>query len=334
MERVSLGNSGITVSRLCFGSLTMGPLQRALTLKEGAALVRLAFEQGVNFIDTAEIYGTYPYLKSALDTGIPRRELVIVAKSYAPDGPSMRASLERALVEIGTDYIDIFLLHEQESIHTLRGHAGALEALVRAKEKGLVRAIGLSTHFVAGVLAGTSTPEIEIIHPLVNRAGLGIRDGSAADMVKAIAAAKEFGKGVYAMKVLGGGHLADQAREAVAFVARETACDAMALGIQDPEEVRVNVQLVNWAYAVDGFGPGDSRAESLDRDLARLLSRRPRRLFVIEPDCIGCGACTQACPQEALAIPRGGGTVAVDRERCILCGYCASACPTFAIKVM
>ncbi len=332
VEHVRLGKSGIQVSRLCFGSLTMGPLQRALTLKEGASLLGLAFELGVNFVDTAEIYGTYPYVRALLLSGVPRRRLVIVAKSFAPDGPGMRASLERALVELGTDYVDVFLLHEQESIHTLRGHAGALEALVRSKEKGLVRAVGLSTHHVAGVLAGASTPEIDIIHPLINQAGLGIRDGSADDMIRAIATAKEFDKGVYAMKVLGGGHLAREARRSVEFVARRTVCDAMALGMQDPEEVRLNALLVEWAYAQSGHE--EAALSRLERDLAEERQGRPRRLFVIDADCVGCGSCASVCPQDALSMSTAGRTIAVDHARCILCGYCASACPTFALKVM
>ncbi|MBR0026137.1 MAG: aldo/keto reductase, partial [Clostridia bacterium] len=66
MEYRYLGNTGMLVSRLCFGTLTMGPLQRDLSAKEGAALLELAFSCGVNFLDTAEIYGTYPHVKEAL----------------------------------------------------------------------------------------------------------------------------------------------------------------------------------------------------------------------------------------------------------------------------
>ena len=61
-----LGRTGINVSKLCFGSLTMGPFQRNLTPAQGAALFECAFSHGVNFVDTAEIYGTYPHLREAV----------------------------------------------------------------------------------------------------------------------------------------------------------------------------------------------------------------------------------------------------------------------------
>ena len=87
----------------------------------------------------------------------------------------MRTSVEKALKELGRDYIDIFMLHEQESILTIKGHWEAIEYLIEAKEKGIVRAIGISTHHVEGVMGAASVPEIDVIHPLVNIAGIGIR---------------------------------------------------------------------------------------------------------------------------------------------------------------
>ena len=65
MELRFLGNTGIRVSKLCFGTLTMGPFQRGLTPAEGAALLERAFMHGVNFLDTAEIYETYPHVREA-----------------------------------------------------------------------------------------------------------------------------------------------------------------------------------------------------------------------------------------------------------------------------
>ena len=77
-----LGRTGINVSKLCFGSLTMGPFQRNLTPAQGAALFECAFSHGVNFVDTAEIYGTYPHLREAVRL---KPDLVVCSKSYAYD---------------------------------------------------------------------------------------------------------------------------------------------------------------------------------------------------------------------------------------------------------
>ena len=149
MEYSILGRTGLRVSRLCFGVLTMGPLQADLPLAEGAALLKYAVEQGVNFFDTAEIYDSYHYLKQLLCC-CPDKDLVITTKSYSVTAEEMKASLEKARQELDRDYIDIFLLHEQESALTIRGHRAALDYLIEAKEKGLVRAVGISTHRIAG----------------------------------------------------------------------------------------------------------------------------------------------------------------------------------------
>ena len=82
MEKVKLGNTNIEVSRLCFGSLTMTPFQANLTVKEGAHLIEYAYNQGINFLDTAEIYENYGYIKEALK-GIKREDYIIASKTYA-----------------------------------------------------------------------------------------------------------------------------------------------------------------------------------------------------------------------------------------------------------
>ncbi len=66
LERIKLGNTGIEVSRLCFGSLTMTPFQANLTTEEGAYLIEYAYSRGINFLDTAEIYDNYHYIRRAL----------------------------------------------------------------------------------------------------------------------------------------------------------------------------------------------------------------------------------------------------------------------------
>ena len=61
-----LGDTGIQVSKLCFGTLTMSPLQKNMTVRQGAALLAYAYERGVRFLDTADLYGTYPHIREAL----------------------------------------------------------------------------------------------------------------------------------------------------------------------------------------------------------------------------------------------------------------------------
>lgn len=134
MQYSLLGKSNLKVSRLCFGALTIGPLQANLSLSQGAAILRYALQRGINFIDTAETYGTYPYIREALK-GHPN-EVVIASKSYAYTYAGMKQSVDRARLALDRDQIEVFLLHEQETALTLHGHRAALDFLLDAKLKG------------------------------------------------------------------------------------------------------------------------------------------------------------------------------------------------------
>ncbi|MCL1866418.1 MAG: aldo/keto reductase, partial [Oscillospiraceae bacterium] len=136
----------LKVSKLCFGSLCMGPLQSGLSVKDGAEIIKRAFDSGVNFIDAAQLYRTYPYIKAALDLNAGKNKIIISTKTYAHTRKLAEESLEEALGGLGVDCIDIFMLHEQESIHTIHGHLDALEYLFEQKKAGAIKAVGISTH--------------------------------------------------------------------------------------------------------------------------------------------------------------------------------------------
>lgn len=321
-----LGRTGLRVSRLCFGALTVGPLQARLTPEEGGRVIRTALEAGVNFIDTAEIYGTYEHIRRAC-AGFSG-EVIIASKSYAYTWEGMRASVEKALRTLGTDHLGVFLLHEQESSETLRGHRPALEYLLEAKAKGLIRAVGVSTHFIRVVRAAALMPEIDVIHPLLNLRGVGIRDGTAAQMLEAIREAHRAGKGIYAMKPLGGGMIRHGVREAFRFLLQEEAIDSIAVGMRSVPEVRLNTWYFEHLEGSENPGDaGEVTVEALEAEVAGI----PRRLL-IEDHCAGCGQCVLHCPQEALSLREG--RAVVDPAKCILCGYCGAFCPEVALKIV
>ncbi|NLW07905.1 MAG: aldo/keto reductase [Clostridia bacterium] len=311
----SLGTSGLRVSRLCFGSLTIGPLQAGLSISAGASVIRRALELGVNFIDTAQCYDNYAYIRHALK-GWPHR-VIVASKSYDYTREGMARSLEEARREMDLELIDIFLLHQQETALTIAGHRPALEYLLEAKEKGLVRAVGISTHAVAAARAAAVMPEIDVIHPLYNQAGLGIIDGSREDMLAAITLAHNNGKGIYLMKALGGGHLATKARQSLQFALATPGVAAVAVGMQSLAEVETNVA---W---FSGREPSP--------ELLAQVEGKKRRLHIGD-DCQGCGNCLDRCSQGALQLVDG--RVRVNEELCILCGYCAGVCQDFCLKVI
>lgn len=335
LRMVKLGRRGPLVSRFCLGLLPLSRLQSNLPHSEAVSLVESALEAGVTFFDTAELYETYRLVRAVL-----RPPAVVATKSYAYTRDGMRRSLERALSETGREHIDIFLLHEQESRLTLAGHQEALRCLVEARRAGVVGAVGVSTHAPEVVAAAAEMEEIDVIHPLVNYRGLGLLGGTLQEMLAAIEKAGRAGKGIYAMKILGGGHLAGRGpgwagnpEEAFAFVRDLEHVHAVAVGVKSREELLYDLALLR------GERPSD--------DLARAVAGKPRSLF-IEEHCEGCGECVTACRYKALELvvvdgaglaeppPPGKGLlrVRVDMEKCVLCGYCAAACRDFYIKVV
>ena len=244
MKRYPLGNTGISVSKICFGSLTMGPLQRNLSANEGASLIEYAYERGVNFIDTAELYETYAHIKAAL-RNIQREDFIIASKCYAYSEETAQQSFEKALREMGTDYVDVFMLHEQMSEHTIRGHYEAIEYFLKMKQEGKIRAFGISTHYVSGVLGAMKYPEIQIVHPITNVNGLGIQDGTRADMEMALKRYKETGGGILGMKPLGGGNLLSSVDACFDYILKQNYIDSIAFGMQSFDEIDYNIKRVN-----------------------------------------------------------------------------------------
>lgn len=315
MQYVSLGNTGVApVSRLCFGTLTMGPLQQSLPLAKGAGLLELAFSLGVNFVDTAELYGTYPYIKEALKSKL---DAVICTKCYAYSRETAEESFRLAVEGMGREYIDLFLLHEQESEHTIRGHYEAIEYFLEKKRQGLIGAVGLSTHHVAGVAGANQYPELEIVFPLINVDGIGIADSTAEEMLREIAVSHARGKGVFAMKPFGGGHLIHRREEALQYLFAQKSIHAVAVGMQSEAEVRYNCAVFS--------------GENPAAEWAGQISTQPRRLL-IQDWCEGCGACVARCKNRAMSLVDG--RAVADPRLCAMCGYCASACPQFCIKVV
>lgn len=304
------------VSRLCFGTLTMGPLQANLAPKEGAKLLVYGYEKGINFLDTAELYDNYAHIGEALKI-IGRDNMVIATKSYAYSRETAEASLRKAMEEMQVDTLDLFLLHEQESQHTIKGHYEALHYFMEMKDKGYIKALGLSTHHIAAVKASLSYPEIEVLHPIVNKNGLGIQDGTVDEMLYTLQQAAEQGKGIYGMKPLGGGNLLRSFKESMDFVLKIPSLHSIATGMQSVQEIDINTAIFEGA-AMDDVLMGKVKLENKKLKIAYW--------------CEACGNCIPGCSHGALEIKDQ--KLRVDHEKCVLCGYCSKRCPHFCIKVV
>jgi predicted aldo/keto reductase-like oxidoreductase len=267
-------------------------------------------------LDTAELYGTYPHLRAGLD-GYDG-PVTIASKTHAPDGATARAHVERALKELGRERIDIIHMHGARIREPFLERIEVFETLQRMKEEGKIGHVGLSSHYIEAVRAAAGSPLVEVVHPLINRTGMGILDGGADEMAAAIALCANSGKGVYAMKALAGGNLINQAREAIGYVAGLSGVHALALGMLSTEEIDANIALLEGLPA--------------DDTLWSRLEKKRRRLQIMTPFCTGCGLCVAACHSDALALVDG--KARVDEGACVLCGYCAAACPEFMIRVV
>ena len=316
MEYRILGQSGLKVSRLCFGALTIGPMQSNQPIEEGAGVIAKAIELGVNFIDTSKLYNTYPYIRRAMEI-TNNKDIIISTKSYDYTYEGMKETVEEALKALNVESIGIFSLHEQESVYTLKGHGEALRYLYDAKKAGKIRAVGVSTHNISVVEAVSKMPKIDVVLPIVNYKGIGIGDGTIEDMLKAVHNAKLSGKGIYSMKAIGGGNLLGDVKRSFDFVLNNEDIDSIAVGMQSENEVMANVLMFE----------GKEVPEDIDSKL-----RKTKRRLLIDTWCLGCGKCVERCTIKALKIVDG--RCVVDTDKCRLCGYCSSVCPEFCIKVI
>ncbi|MGB4236381.1 MAG: aldo/keto reductase, partial [Bacillota bacterium] len=203
LEKTTLGNTGFSVTRLGLGTLVMGPLQANLSPEEGAKIIRKALERGISFLDTAHIYKTYDHIRLAKEGWT--KELVIATKTPAIDYDKAERHIHAALEALDVDSLDMMLLHAARAGEDVfEERAGAFQCLCDYKEKGLIKAVGVSTHHVGTVRVAGSRDDVDVIHPLINMAGTGILGGTVEDMASAIETASLNGKGIYAMKALGG----------------------------------------------------------------------------------------------------------------------------------
>lgn len=310
-----MGNTGIEVSVAGFGVLPIGPSQLALPVEEGANIIKYALKHGINFIDTAQYYRTYPYISKAME-GESFDDLVICSKSLCYDYEGMMEAIMEAREELHRGVIDIFLMHEVRS-GQLELRAGAWEALKDAKAKGLVRAIGISTHHVDITMQAADIKELDVVFPLINYASLGIRKGdefaTKEEMMEAITACHNAGKGVFSMKAFGGGGLTGHYQEALDYVFSKPEIASVMIGFGKTKEVDDLL-----AY-LDG-----SMEKNYNPDISK------KKVYINQEDCEGCGSCKAACPAGAIFY-NDNGLAEVDHEKCLTCGYCSPVCPVRAV---
>jgi aryl-alcohol dehydrogenase-like predicted oxidoreductase len=238
-DRIQLGPMKVDVSRLAMGTGTNGAggssnQTRKLGLKGTANLLRNAYDHGVTFWDSADQYGSHRHLREAMQ-GIPREKLTILTKTHASTEAEMKEDLDRFRKELGTDYIDILLLHCMMDGDWPSRKAGAMNVISQAQEKGIVRTHGTSCHTLEALKTAAATPWVQVDLARINPAKVAM-DAEPDTVLGVLKQMKASGKGVIGMKILGAGRLRNRADECLQFALAQSAVDCFTIGSESTDE--------------------------------------------------------------------------------------------------
>jgi aryl-alcohol dehydrogenase-like predicted oxidoreductase len=240
-DRVPLGNTGIEMSRMAMGTGTRGfggssNQTRQLGIKGVSDLLRAAFDQGINFWESADQYGSHPHIKEALKS-ISREDVVILTKTNSSSYKDVKNDLDRFKQELGTDYLDVVLLHAVTDGNWNENMKGAMEAMAEAKESGLIRAHGISCHSLEALETAADEPWVDVDLARYNPGGARM-DADVETVKKVLTRMKANGKAVIQMKVYGAGQLVDKKDECLQFHTGSDFIDAFTLGIESMEQLK------------------------------------------------------------------------------------------------
>jgi 1-deoxyxylulose-5-phosphate synthase len=237
-DTVTLGGTGIKTSRLAMGTGTVGvghhSHQTALGTKGLPDLLLNGYDHGLRFFDAADSYGSHPYVAEAL-RHVPRDKVTVLTKSWARDPAAMRADLDRFRRELGTDYLDICLMHCLTEADWTDRYRGVMDVLSEAKEKGTIRTHGCSCHSIEALRAAAKSPWVEVDLARMNPVG-AYMDADPTTVLGVLKEMKSAGKAVIGMKILGQGALRDRQDEAVKYALSLGVLDAFTIGAESKQE--------------------------------------------------------------------------------------------------
>jgi 1-deoxyxylulose-5-phosphate synthase len=257
---VTLGKSGVNVTRLAFGTGTAsGGVQRALGQEKFNSLVRHAYDQGIRFFETAEGYADMHRMLGIALKGIPRDSYRLMSKVTTRDGvdPQQKFDELRALAQ--TDYFDIMLLHFQHSATWPTDSARWQDGILEAQHRQVIRGHGASVH---GLPALRQVPEnqwLQVAMIRMNHKGKAMdsedytspEPGNVPEVVTHVKEARAHGMGVISMKLAGEGTFTNREdrQKAMRFAFRNAGVDCVTVGYKNPGEVDEAIENLNLALA-------------------------------------------------------------------------------------
>jgi aryl-alcohol dehydrogenase-like predicted oxidoreductase len=193
-----------------------------------ADLLKAGYDQGVTFWDSADQYGTHFHLRQALKS-VPREKVTILTKTRASTQNEMRADLDRFRRELGTEYLDILLIHAVDRGDWPERYQGAMAVMAEARERGILKTHGISCHTQGGLKTAARTPWVQVALARINFAGVSM-DADPQTALSVLRELKAAGKGVIGMKILGVGRLRSRVDEALQFVLAQDCVDCFTIG--------------------------------------------------------------------------------------------------------
>ncbi|MCP4311797.1 MAG: aldo/keto reductase [Bacteroidetes bacterium] len=240
-DQVKLGNTGIEMSRLAMGTGTHGfggssNQTRQLGIKGVSDMLRAAFDSGINFWETADQYGSHPHVREAMKK-TRREDVVILTKTNSSSYEDVKSDLDRFRRELGTDYLDVVLLHAVTNPNWNNKMKGAMEALGEAKEAGLIRAHGISCHSLGALETAADEPWVDVDLARFNPGGARM-DADVDTVQKVLKRMKQNGKAIIQMKVYGAGELIHKKDECLQFHSGSDFIDAFTMGFESIEQLK------------------------------------------------------------------------------------------------
>jgi aryl-alcohol dehydrogenase-like predicted oxidoreductase len=244
-DEVVLGRTGIRTSRLAMGTGTIG-FGGGSNQTRNSPLTRLLLDgyhtNGLRFFDSADSYGSHPFVAAAVKQ-LPRDRVTVLTKTDTRNPAGVRADLDRFRRELAVDHLDVVLIHcVTESDWTTR-YRPIMDVLSEAKEKGIIRAHGVSCHSLPALRLAAADPWVDINLVRLNPIGSHM-DADPDTVIGLIKQMRSIGAGVVGMKILGQGDLRDKPSEAIRFALGTGVLDAITIGAESQREQNNLIQRI------------------------------------------------------------------------------------------
>jgi 1-deoxyxylulose-5-phosphate synthase len=256
---VTLGRSGVKVTRLAFGTGSFsGQVQRELGQERFTSLVRYAYDRGIRFFETAESYGQMHKMLGIALKGIPRESYQLMSKVTTRDGVNPQQKFDELRTLANTEYFDIMLLHWQHAATWPTDSRRWEDAILEAESRKAVVSHGASVHGLPALRQAPGNEWLNVAMIRVNHKGKSMdaedyatQDlGSVAEVVEHVKQVRKEGMGVISMKLVGEGTFDREDRQkAMRFAFRNAGVDCVTVGYKSQAEIDEAIENLNMALA-------------------------------------------------------------------------------------